>query len=367
MPAGFPQNSGLVGEFFYRGWAPDYYVGPLLDWSDRKRLFATQNLLIDRSQEDQNDRISYADATLTYGPSNPSYIQQWYSIVAKDFMQRNLGSDSDRFPALQGLANHIEELTGSKYMSGHFEHQILRSLLWYQYLETSGTHVTPSFSPSWSWVAARGKRSPRTICTTDDPLELCAEYLGATLIQVKDDGKTPVSAQGYQLQIRGHIMRVGGETGVMLERKTKSFEWTPIPDFETTFTFSAEGGENLMVQGSSGSMTNVKLTIEIRPDRPSELVDMFPQVLECDITGWSPCKGPGHSSLFLLPIGLTTSEVWRRQLHGLLLTKAATDGDLFRRFGTFDSLPSGIIDELTPKNIFEGLFKIMKEHIVLLG
>lgn len=124
----------------HHGWAPEYWAGSLRDWSSRKRLFGSPDQAVPRGHPGAERHGCIAS-------HNAALIKQWYAIVAKDFMNRDFTDESDRLPALLGIASRVRKLTGSKYLAGHFEHQLLQSLLWSLRI-SDFQKVDASFMPS---------------------------------------------------------------------------------------------------------------------------------------------------------------------------------------------------------------------------
>ncbi|KAH6666289.1 heterokaryon incompatibility protein-domain-containing protein [Halenospora varia] len=66
---------------------------------------------------------------------NDSIYHEWYKVV-QNYSQRNLSKESDRLPAIQGLANRVAEMTGDKYHLGLFCGDAIRGLLWQSSVKT---------------------------------------------------------------------------------------------------------------------------------------------------------------------------------------------------------------------------------------
>lgn len=282
-------------------------------------------------------------------------------------MDRHLREESDRFPALQGLANHIHMLTGSRYLAGHFEHQLLRSLLWSRYGKM--TQVTPRFMPSWSWVSLRGSSrgsGPTDIVDKDDLFELCAEYLEATQVPRRRENSHQSSEERWRLHIRGYLVKLGGKKGHMLKSKRAGYNDDEYDlEYKAVLPFKQEAGGNSADSEDGPDVTDQDLDIQILPDRPSELQNMFPQALDCNISGWSVRTGLEDSFVFLLPLGTSFSSDWGRKLRGLLVEAVDIKGRICRRLGTFESeFGSGF--NFTHEVLLAGLFGDMEQSELFL-
>ncbi|PKS05934.1 hypothetical protein jhhlp_007767 [Lomentospora prolificans] len=82
---------------------------------------------------------------------------------AADYNARQLTFESDRLPALSGLAKLIQDQTGDKYLAGLWEKDLHHGLLWYanpsqstlrECVENFGDPT--SCIPTWSWASRQG-------------------------------------------------------------------------------------------------------------------------------------------------------------------------------------------------------------------
>ncbi|KAL8786868.1 MAG: hypothetical protein Q9195_008025 [Heterodermia aff. obscurata] len=78
----------------------------------------------------------------------------WVQIV-QDYTDRHLTFDSDRLPALSGLASRFSKLWGCAYYAGLWEKKLLEGLGWFLY-QPSTSLVDESLAPSWSWASVIG-------------------------------------------------------------------------------------------------------------------------------------------------------------------------------------------------------------------
>lgn len=83
----------------------------------------------------------------------------WLSIV-NEYCQLNLTKESDRLPALTGLASRFADQSTGKYYAGLWEHDLIRMLLWT--LNYSNTTTVRDRWPSWSWVSISQLAEPET-------------------------------------------------------------------------------------------------------------------------------------------------------------------------------------------------------------
>lgn len=80
----------------------------------------------------------------------------WGDIVM-EFTRRNITRDTDRLPALAGLAEQYRKETGKQYVAGLWLEDMPEALLWKRH-ETSESLTPPTTyrAPSWSWASLEG-------------------------------------------------------------------------------------------------------------------------------------------------------------------------------------------------------------------
>ena len=83
------------------------------------------------------------------------FIDHWLGL-AERYSERNLTYESDKLPALSGLATYFSELHKQKYYAGIFSGAVAETLLWKP--TTPGGLEKPEryVAPSWSWVRPNG-------------------------------------------------------------------------------------------------------------------------------------------------------------------------------------------------------------------
>jgi hypothetical protein len=80
----------------------------------------------------------------------------WYVLV-EDYTRRKLMYESDKMPALDGLAKHFPQKYGVyRYLAGLWEEDLARGLLWSR--RVSLTEIA-NRAPSWAWVSREGEVS----------------------------------------------------------------------------------------------------------------------------------------------------------------------------------------------------------------
>ncbi|KAL9084537.1 MAG: hypothetical protein Q9165_008040 [Trypethelium subeluteriae] len=94
-----------------------------------------------------------------------TFYDLWRDIVNR-YSSRQLSKDDDVLPALSGLADEFNQVTGDHYFAGIWKDDLIRSLTWSRGAlrkkrrNGSVEHVQPLttyLAPSWSWASVTGK------------------------------------------------------------------------------------------------------------------------------------------------------------------------------------------------------------------
>jgi len=85
---------------------------------------------------------------------NDKVYREWRQNIISNFTKRQLTVTSDRLPALAGIASRIRQKTGDRYLSGIWEGDLPRALLW----ELAPVERAADFSrecdlPTFSWAS----------------------------------------------------------------------------------------------------------------------------------------------------------------------------------------------------------------------
>ncbi|KAF5568927.1 heterokaryon incompatibility protein [Fusarium phyllophilum] len=78
----------------------------------------------------------------------------WYDWM-EEFTSKYLTRETDRLPAVAGMASYIASLSGMKYKAGLWEEDILRGLMWRRSSSGHSKRV-PGGAPTWSWASITG-------------------------------------------------------------------------------------------------------------------------------------------------------------------------------------------------------------------
>ena len=74
-----------------------------------------------------------------------------WNLILDDFVSRKITYNTDRLPAISGVAKEVARHTRQTYKAGLWEQDIHTEILWY----TSGnaTRLVDNIAPSWSWAS----------------------------------------------------------------------------------------------------------------------------------------------------------------------------------------------------------------------
>jgi hypothetical protein len=134
-------------------------------WLSRRQLRFCRNAIYWECQattwhEAHRDKLDsyippkYLKGLLNYSKS-ASYNSGWYSLV-REYSARQLSHESDKLPALSGLADAVAKHTNYRYCAGLWWEQISTGLSWSSgpaWVETASKRPACYIAPSWSWAS----------------------------------------------------------------------------------------------------------------------------------------------------------------------------------------------------------------------
>lgn len=108
------------------------------------------------SKVPNNDRTSQRPSKFTPKITVEEVLQQWFKIV-EAFTVRSLTFETDRLPALAGVAKVVGRLTDYSYKAGLWDEDLIRGLAWsINKPSTDGyrrARCSDYVAPSWSWAS----------------------------------------------------------------------------------------------------------------------------------------------------------------------------------------------------------------------
>ncbi|KAI9856310.1 MAG: hypothetical protein M1813_009146 [Trichoglossum hirsutum] len=156
---------------------------------------------------------------------NPSSVFWRWCQVAVEYSNRKLTKQSDKLPAMSGLASEVARRTGDQYLAGLWRSHLHVGLLWES---TPGKMVRPSAfrAPSWSWASLDGPlryAGMNSLITTSAP---SIDILDANVTKTGGDVHGGVSA-GY-IRLSGqlkHATRSDGRVHRLTDGWGSSVPW----------------------------------------------------------------------------------------------------------------------------------------------
>ncbi|MCJ1311808.1 hypothetical protein MMC25_005481 [Agyrium rufum] len=79
-------------------------------------------------------------------------LERWY-ILFEDYCRREITFNSDRLPAIAGLARELSQQGSLTYMAGLWKEDLHTSLAWS--VDSRGESVEKYLAPSWSWASLK--------------------------------------------------------------------------------------------------------------------------------------------------------------------------------------------------------------------
>jgi hypothetical protein len=127
-------------------------------------------------------------------------LRDWTKVI-EQYMRLELTYETDRLPAIAGVAELYQRLYGGSYIAGHWFEDMKRQLCWFQQQRARTDVDSPrrpnaNKVPTWSWVAAT--ELLEWDIATEDQLEF--------LTFQREPRSSPYMAGPVELTIRGPIL-----------------------------------------------------------------------------------------------------------------------------------------------------------------
>jgi len=84
------------------------------------------------------------------------FVDHWLGI-AENFSVKDLTFESDKLPALSGMASYFCQRHGQEYFAGLLSGSIAEGLLWRPYSHGSLSRPIEYIAPTWSWTSLKGR------------------------------------------------------------------------------------------------------------------------------------------------------------------------------------------------------------------
>ncbi|KAI1848512.1 hypothetical protein JX265_008707 [Neoarthrinium moseri] len=168
----------------------------------------------------------------------------WHKVV-EDYSIRTLSHSVDRLPAISGVAQVIQERTGSKYVAGLWSENIAEDLLWERVGEIG---AQPGYlAPSYSWASVVGEIDYRCYMNGAHPYREISQVLSWTT-DVQGHNQLGTVRSG-EMTIRGPLTPVtlvgDGHNGFYSVRIAHRRTYYPFPADTLLATFKAPSEEEM--------------------------------------------------------------------------------------------------------------------------
>jgi len=164
---GTPNHDPISNDLRFSPWNDRGWVFQEQELSARKILFGHHmvHFQCSTSEESENGEIFFPPVPIDWFDLDRKQVYDYFRETTQVYAARLLSYESDRLPALGGLAQRVFKSTGSRYLAGLWEEDLHLGLLWS--IPPTGQTLaerlatlrasTGSGAPSWSWVSQQGR------------------------------------------------------------------------------------------------------------------------------------------------------------------------------------------------------------------
>lgn len=119
-------------------------------WSCNETLCCSCSSFKPYTSENDNAKVKFAQALMA---DKSAWVESWEQVI-RLYSRKGITIESDRLPALSGIAKRFQARNGSVYLAGLWESNLEQGLCWMT-LQGSGDASRPStyLAPSWSWCS----------------------------------------------------------------------------------------------------------------------------------------------------------------------------------------------------------------------
>ena len=138
-------------------WQENILSTRIVHFTDSETIFECRS-----QQRFENGAVLQSNAGLTYRFSNSQDdMEHFWKSMVYDYSNRQLTYQSDRLPAMSGVAAEIQNRTNSRYLAGLWYDWLQSDLLWSTLWEVGKAPEPkgPQEMPSWSWASIRSRVS----------------------------------------------------------------------------------------------------------------------------------------------------------------------------------------------------------------
>ncbi|KAE9370261.1 HET-domain-containing protein, partial [Stipitochalara longipes BDJ] len=138
----------------HRAWAFQEYSLPprVLEYAPTEMEWHCNQTMFEETMADPGD---YAMHDTYKELMDISIYNRWYTLV-EGYTARDLTFETDRLPAIAGIARKIQVITGDTYMAGLWGKDLGAGLCWRARGFGDLRHPSSYRAPSWSWASLEG-------------------------------------------------------------------------------------------------------------------------------------------------------------------------------------------------------------------
>jgi hypothetical protein len=134
----------------------------VLRYSNSRMSWLCQSSRWDETESDNGSRYRTTGDSVTNlcrQPQGDNPYLSWYSMICFDYSGRKLTYESDKLPALSGLASLVANRDHSKYCAGIWWEGVAYGLCWRAVNWPGASLSKPAkyLAPSWSWASVIGR------------------------------------------------------------------------------------------------------------------------------------------------------------------------------------------------------------------
>ncbi|VUC33508.1 unnamed protein product [Clonostachys rosea] len=127
-----------------------------LSFSLGELQWSCQELTTCECRSKLNHRRQFGKTPLSQISEHRDAFRFWNKMI-ENYSTRRLTKQSDTLPAISGVAEKIQRITGSPYVAGLWANNIYLDLLWRLNPSSTEPQVSEYIAPSFSWASIRGE------------------------------------------------------------------------------------------------------------------------------------------------------------------------------------------------------------------
>jgi hypothetical protein len=257
--------------------------------------------------------------------SNRDDSSYTWRLIVNEFADRKLTVETDKLPALSGVARRFQEHTGDRYLAGLWLKTLVHDLAWTRpFLEPLVERSAVTLAPFWSWTAVNGADYKNTGLTADKDAAFEVIDAQVPLAGANEFGEV----KSAELVMLAAVIRMDacyyGRTKFNLTAR-----WSKVaayqPDYKPEEVFTGEVDVLLLSGPTQRTILQADPEVREEPFR------------------WPRCQ----------------------RWHGLAVRAVTTGADIYERLGYVDSLTASSWDSETLTSVLDAWRPYARRRITL--